>query len=79
MTTALQTKEQYKDVPVVLDIDSFNLAIELPPVRVRDNELIVESEKLEIRHMYPFTYLDTKMFLCKEDDGSVNIYQLIEE
>jgi len=85
MTTALLTKENIKKQARLrlrsreLEVEDFNIGEEVQPVTVDGDRLEVDSGRLEIGQVYPFSFLDTKMVLWKSEDNTVDIYQVVEE
>ena len=51
----------------------------IAPIAVKDNKLEIDSARLETDKVYRFEYLDTKMVLWKLPDGSIDLFQIIEE
>jgi hypothetical protein len=49
------------------------------PVTVEEDKLEIDSAALDIDKVYRFEYLDVKMVLWKSDDGTVDIYQVVED
>ena len=68
-----------KICPSQLEVDELITEAEQPPVVVDGDRLEVDSSRLECGRVYSFDYLDSEMVLWKSEDGSVDIYQIVEE
>ena len=51
----------------------------LYPVTVEGDRLEIDSAQLEIERVYSFNYLGVKMVLWKSPDGTIDLFQIIEE
>ena len=46
-------------------------------INVVEDKLNIDSNMLEVNKVYDFEYLDAQMFLFKRDNGSIDIYQVV--
>lgn len=49
------------------------------PVTVDGDKLEIDSAQLETAHVYSFDYVGVKMVLWKLPDGTIDLFQVIEE
>lgn len=83
MTIILLEKHNYRKVkgfggtPSEVEDFVFELMETAQPVRVSEDKLEIDSNRLEIGQVYHFQYLDTDMVLWKSKDNTVDIFQVV--
>jgi hypothetical protein len=62
--------EEIEDIPAI-DVTY--------PINVDGDKLEIDSAQLEIGRVYSFNYLGVEMVLWKLPDGTIDLFQIIEE
>jgi len=85
MTSCLMEKRELlrkstrKIRPHELETEEFAIEEKPQPIVVRENKLEIDSRIIETERVYHFNFLDTDMVLWKLKDGTIDLYQVVEE
>ena len=72
-------RQESKVLFTEVDIEDIAVTRVIHPVIVNGDKLEIDSAQLETERVYSFDYLGVKMVLWKLPDGTIDLFQIIEE
>jgi hypothetical protein len=75
----LEPKADWGDSVLSYTLITHHAPVVTRPITVRGNTLEFESSLLEVARVYPFEYLGSQMVLWKMANGSVELYEVVDE